>query len=172
MVAGHSPSCRCWGRSASRAALPKQSAPHSRATKTIQVLEQSPSDHAEAIEASDAILGLHCDGAVNEIVRAACERRKSFAIVACCVFPKMFPRTLNDGRPVILRGELNDWILEECARRGYQGTLGRGQLPFEGANEVVYGIAGQRGRESAYRTRETTTNTYVRYDFPPTPTPS
>ena len=103
----------------------------------------SSANHAEAIDASDAILGLHCDGAVNEIVRAACERRKSSAIVACCVFPKMFPRTLNDGRPVILRGELNDWILEECARRGYQGTLGRGQLPFEGANEVVYGIAGQ-----------------------------
>ena len=65
----------------------------------------SSADHAEAIDASDTILGLHCDGAVNEIVPAACERRNSFAIVVCCVFPKMFPRTLNDGRPVILRGE-------------------------------------------------------------------
>ena len=38
---------------------------------------------------------------------------------------------------------------------GSSRTLGRGQLPFEGANEVVYGIAGQGG-EGTGRVRPTT----------------
>ena len=94
----------------------------------------------DAIRDSSMIVGLHCDGAVNEIVRVACSHKKNFAIVACCVFPKLFPRTLNDGRPVVDRSELNQWIVEEAIRLGFPGEVGTTTLTdFDGANVLVYG---------------------------------
>ena len=53
--------------------------------------------HETVARSSDVLLGLHCDGAVDEIVAAACALQKSFAIVACCVFSTRFKRTLADG---------------------------------------------------------------------------
>jgi hypothetical protein len=96
--------------------------------------------HAEVVRASRLIVGLHCDGAVNEIIRAACTHHRSFAIVACCVFSREYPRQLSDGTAVTSREHLNAWILEECSRRGFQGATGIVRLPFEGANLCAYGV--------------------------------
>ena len=96
--------------------------------------------HAAVARQCDVLLGLHCDGAVDEIVAAACTLQKSFAIVACCVFPTKYKRTLADGTPVVEREELNRWIVEECKSRGYPGMLGTEVLAgFEGANVCVFG---------------------------------
>ena len=69
----------------------------------------------------DLLLGMHPDGAVNYIIECACEMKINFCIVPCCVFPSKYPRKLNDGREVILRDELVEWIIEECQRRGWPG---------------------------------------------------
>ncbi len=94
----------------------------------------------DLVQAAALIVGLHCDGAVNAIIRAACIHRKSFAIVACCVFSREYPRVLNDGTGVTSREHLNAWILEECVRQGFEGTTGLTTLPFDGANVCAYGI--------------------------------
>ena len=98
--------------------------------------------HAAVARECDVLLGLHCDGAVDQIVAAASDLQKSFAIVACCVFPTQFKRRLSDGTPVVEREELNRWIVEDCRRRGYRGTLSTEVLAgFEGANVCVFGLA-------------------------------
>ena len=48
----------------------------------------------ELVASCDVIVGLHCDGAVNAIIEAACAHQKNFAIIPCCVFPTVFPREL------------------------------------------------------------------------------
>ena len=97
-------------------------------------------DHQTQIEESDLLLGLHCDGAVNEICTAACMYQKDFAIIACCVFPRQFKRKLNDGQEVVLREDLNKWMIEECERNGFKGELKTEQMEgFDGANICVYG---------------------------------
>ena len=66
--------------------------------------------------------------------------QKDFAIIACCVFPRQFKRTLNDGQDVILREDLNKWMVEECERNGFTGELKTEQMEgFDGANICVYG---------------------------------
>jgi hypothetical protein len=97
--------------------------------------------HGPFVATADLLVGLHCDGAVNEIVRAAAKAQKNFAICACCVFPKQYPRQLASGQPVILRDQLNAWIAEEVLRQGFVGHVGTTKLGFDGANEVVYGLA-------------------------------
>ena len=62
---------------------------------------------------------MHPDGAVNFIVEYACQKQKNFVIVPCCVFGKVYERTLNDGEKVIEREQLITWIEEECKRQGF-----------------------------------------------------
>jgi hypothetical protein len=91
------------------------------------------------IEQSHLLLGLHCDGAVNEIVRAATKFQKSFVICPCCVFPKAYPRHLDSGEVVMTRDALVQWILEEARRGGYTGELFSVRLDFQGANLCAVG---------------------------------
>lgn len=95
----------------------------------------------DVVESARVLIGLHCDGAVNEIIRAACQLQRSFVICACCVFPKTYHRVLNDGTPVVDRPQLNAWIVEEARRQGFAGALATVSLPFAGANACVVGVA-------------------------------
>ena len=52
---------------------------------------------AKEIQESTLILGLHPDGAINELLTSIKTYQKSFAIVPCCVFPRTFERQLKSG---------------------------------------------------------------------------
>uniref|UniRef100_A0A7S1MIP0 Uncharacterized protein n=1 Tax=Neobodo designis TaxID=312471 RepID=A0A7S1MIP0_NEODS len=96
--------------------------------------------HAEHLREANAIIGLHCDGAVNELVKAACAYNVAFFICPCCVFPKTYARSLQSGDSVTTREQLVDWILEQAKAAGYEGNLFKTRLSFDGANLVAAGV--------------------------------
>eukprot|EP00958_Prasinococcus_capsulatus_P011463 scaffold1139_cov202-Prasinococcus_capsulatus_cf.AAC.2 len=78
------------------------------------------------------VVGLHPDEASDPIVDFALHHRRPFAIVPCCVFPKLFRRFLRDGTLVTTRQALCKYYLEKVpgAKCDY--------LDFQGANMIVY----------------------------------
>merc|ERR1712154_650703 len=91
-----------------------------------------PERHREALEACSAILGLHPDQATEEIVDCALRLHKPFAVVPCCVFPKLFPDRQLAGQGVISYGV----FLKYLKAKSPQIQMAR--LPFEGRNKVLY----------------------------------
>lgn len=92
------------------------------------------------------LVGLHPDQATDAIVDAALELEVPFALVPCCVFPRLFPhrrvRRLSSSSgsgpaeaeaPVTSYAELVQFLLQKAAPlRAAAHVLG-----FEGANTVV-----------------------------------
>lgn len=81
------------------------------------------------------VIGLHPDQATEPIVDYALETGKAFAVMPCCVFPRLFPnRQLvegDDSTPVVTYSQLVEYLV-------VKGQAQRQVLAFEGANTVVF----------------------------------
>lgn len=83
------------------------------------------------------VVGLHPDQATEFIVDYAVQQQLPFAVVPCCVFPRMFPHRRvqhadgGDAVPVVSYDQLVEYLLQ----RG--GEAHRQVLHFEGANIVI-----------------------------------
>jgi len=84
-------------------------------------------------DSSSLVVGMHPDEATDDIVRLALKHNKSFAVVPCCVFPKLRPRFFKSGKRVHSYREYCDWLVELNP-----AEIQRTTLNFEGRNEVVY----------------------------------
>ena len=90
-------------------------------------------DALDALKNCGLIVGMHPDQATGAIVEAAIELGKSFAVVPCCVFARLFPhRRTSDGKPVILYSDLLSYILASGE------NIKEAKLAFEGRNIVLY----------------------------------
>ena len=58
---------------------------------------------------------MHPDQATDDIVEMSLRDKKAFAVVPCCVFPKLVPhRILRDGSPVKTHNQLVKYLLEKA----------------------------------------------------------
>lgn len=90
-------------------------------------------DHADIIDNSALLIGLHADQATEPIVDTALKLGKSFAVIPCCVFSNEFPdRRLLNGQPVATTEDFIQYLCEKDTR------IQRAFLGFEGKNVVVY----------------------------------
>jgi len=85
-----------------------------------------------------AIAALHPDEATDAIVDVAVRHRIPFVIVPCCVFYRLFPhRTVlreNTNHPVSTYEDLLDYL------QAKDKSIQRTQLPFDGANTLLWSI--------------------------------
>lgn len=99
----------------------------------------------ELVQGCSLIVGLHPDQATDSIVEVAIEFGKPFAVVPCCVFPKLFPHrrivcdavSSDDGdicktRPVLNRADLCEYFRAKCPE-----SASVVRLRMSGANHVV-----------------------------------
>lgn len=82
------------------------------------------------------VVGLHPDQATEPILDFAVQQQLPFAVMPCCVFPRLFAhRQLQQGDgsfvPVVAYDELVEYLVQ-------RGSAKKGVLDFEGANTVVY----------------------------------
>ncbi|CAE8589585.1 unnamed protein product, partial [Polarella glacialis] len=76
---------------------------------------------------------MHPDEATDSVVDAALAARRPFAVVPCCVFPRLFQeRRLHAGVGVVGYTGLLRYLREEDAR------IRAVRLPFEGRNLVLF----------------------------------
>ena len=69
----------------------------------------------------------------DEVVDAAIELGKPFAVVPCCVFPELFPeRRTKDGDSVRTYVQFIDYLVAK------HPDIKLAYLPFKGRNRVVY----------------------------------
>ena len=69
----------------------------------------------------------------DEVVDAAIELGKPFAVVPCCVFPELFPeRRTKDGDSVRTYVQFLDYLVAK------HPDIKLAYLPFKGRNRVVY----------------------------------
>jgi hypothetical protein len=81
---------------------------------------------AKLWENADLVLGLHPDQATDDIVEMSLTDKKVFAVVPCCVFPKLFPnRILRDGSRVKTHPQLVKYLLEKAEDFLGKGLLGK-----------------------------------------------
>ena len=81
------------------------------------------------------MVGMHADEATESIVDMALRHGRPFAVVPCCVFPRLFPsRRLASGQPVVSHRHFCDYLLAKSA----PGEIEVAFLPFEGRNRVLY----------------------------------
>ncbi|KAK9908082.1 hypothetical protein WJX75_002561 [Coccomyxa subellipsoidea] len=91
-------------------------------------------EHAPRLQAASLVVGLHPDQATDSIVKFAVEHKKAFAVVPCCVFPRLFKhRRLKGSVPVIVHAELVEY-LRQLGGQSSQVD----HLEFEGMNQVVF----------------------------------
>ena len=89
--------------------------------------------HGDALRRCSLLIGMHPDQATEPIVDFALAHGKGFAVVPCCVFPKLFPtRQLRDGRGVAKY----DAFLRFLAEKHHGIRVGC--FPFDGKNKVLY----------------------------------
>jgi hypothetical protein len=82
------------------------------------------------------VIGLHPDEATEPIADYALEAGLPFAVVPCCVFPRLFPErrlAVDGGQAVAVEsyGQLVQYLMQK-------GGAGREVLGFVGANVVVF----------------------------------
>ena len=103
------------------------------------------------------VLGMHPDQATEPILQYSMATGKPFAIVPCCVFPRLFPTRRfvdedGESKSVVGYAELVEYLLQKAGAGGGGGEgveqLHRGNgvprkatLGFEGANQVVFRIS-------------------------------
>lgn len=88
----------------------------------------------KAVVASAVLVAMHPDQATGDVLQAALQLDKPFAIVPCCVFSRIFQDRLTpSGQVVQTYEELCDWIQEQGG-----GKIQRATLPFHGRNVVLY----------------------------------
>jgi predicted nicotinamide N-methyase len=82
------------------------------------------------------VVGMHPDQATEAIVDFALSERKPFAIVPCCIFPKMFPqRKLKSGEAVVSYDQFCQYLIEKDPSRVRRTTL-----DFPGRNICLYSL--------------------------------
>jgi len=95
------------------------------------------------VNSCGAIVAMHPDQATEAVVDAAVTRALPFAVVPCCVFPRLFSkRRLQSGRGVTGYAGFLRYLREKDAR------MRAAQLPFEGRNIVLFMTAADYRRES------------------------
>ena len=84
------------------------------------------------------VVGLHPDQATEPILDFALQQGLPFAVMPCCVFPRLFPhrrvRQQQEGAdavPVVTYEQLVEYMVQ-------RGGAQRQVLDFEGANNCVY----------------------------------
>ena len=98
--------------------------------------------HAELMKSCSLLVGMHPDEPTEDIVDGATKAGRPFAVVPCCVFPRLFPhRTIKTGEGVKKYSSFVRYLLEKNQDFRCES------LPFKGRNKVVYwlGAAGKRG---------------------------
>lgn len=93
----------------------------------------------EIIRNCSMICGLHPDQATEPIVKLALRLKVPFAILPCCVMPKLFPdrKQKRHGDPVRSYSAFCQYILD-IAPTGTQFTVHH--LDFIGRNKVIYSL--------------------------------
>jgi len=104
----------------------------------------------EAVQNASLIIGLHADGATEDIVDAAIRYNKPFVVVPCCVFPNLFRKRFinisvdadgisnlgSDSKmkrvPVRTHEQFCQYLLEKDPRFRTEN------LPFEGRNVAIF----------------------------------
>ena len=83
---------------------------------------------------STLILGLHPDQATEDIVDFAIKDKKAFAVIPCCVFPKLYPKRFHNGKHVKSYLEFCNYL------QAKHDDIQRTTLSFTGRNIVLYWI--------------------------------
>jgi hypothetical protein len=82
------------------------------------------------------VVGLHPDQATEPILDFAVQQQLPFAVMPCCVFPRLFPhRQLQQADGSFVLVVAYDELVEYLVQRGAAQTA---VLDFEGAKTVVY----------------------------------
>jgi hypothetical protein len=109
---------------------------------------ESTAEGAALLAGASTLVGMHSDEATEPLVRAAVAYGKPFAVVPCCVFPRLHPsRRLGDGQHVSSHAQFCKYLME-LAGPGCESAL----LPFEGRNRVIFrrcAVASQPSRSFA-----------------------
>lgn len=92
---------------------------------------------AHLIENCSIITGMHPDQATEAIVDMALRLGKAFAILPCCVMPKLFPNRMQKrhNQPVRSHSTFCEYLLDK-APPGYIFQVHH--LPFNGRNKIIY----------------------------------
>lgn len=92
---------------------------------------------AHLMEHCSIITGMHPDQATEAIVDTAMRLGKPFAILPCCVMPKLFPHRMQQrhNQPVRSYSTFCQYLLDK-APTGC--TFQVHHLPFDGRNKVIY----------------------------------
>ena len=94
---------------------------------------EASAEGAALLRSCSALVGLHSDEATEAIVDFALKWGKPFAVLPCCVFPRLFPhRRAADGGAVKRHREFCEFLQAKAA--GIEAA----HLPFEGRNRVIY----------------------------------
>ena len=85
------------------------------------------------LSGSSVLVGMHPDEPTEAIVDTAIALGKPFAVVPCCVFPRLFPhRQLRTGQGVNTYSGFLQYISEK------HHAIQIACLPFEGRNKVLF----------------------------------
>lgn len=87
----------------------------------------------EIIQRSSLIVGMHPDEATDFIIDISIKNKKKFAVVPCCVFPKVFnERYLNNGEFVCDYPKYIKFIQEKVPENKIEF------LEIVGRNKIIY----------------------------------
>mmetsp|Transcript_16295 Transcript_16295/g.23267 ORF Transcript_16295/g.23267 Transcript_16295/m.23267 type:complete len:274 (-) Transcript_16295:313-1134(-) len=91
----------------------------------------------ETIKNAALLIGMHADGATEDIVNVALRYGKPFVVVPCCVFPNSFLHrrlVVNDGREIPVR--THDQFCSYLHKKDVRFLMET--LPFEGRNVAIW----------------------------------
>jgi hypothetical protein len=98
-------------------------------------LTDNNNDTGRLVQNCSVIVGMHPDQATEPIVDMALKLQKEFAILPCCVMPRLFPaRRQPSGDPVRSYNSFCQYLLEKADGKHFQVDY----LPFIGRNKVIY----------------------------------
>ena len=100
-------------------------------------------DLEDAVKKASLLIGMHADGATEDIVNIALRYNKPFVVVPCCVFPKLFAHRIlveDDGKEVPVR--THDQFCRYLHRKHDRFVVET--LPFDGRNIAVWWDGKQR----------------------------
>ena len=130
---------RCWFTSpaVSQEQLEGSARTYANSAETLESLPLEKQVLQERLNTCSMIIGMHPDQATEPIVDNALQLYKPFAVVPCCVFPKLFP-----ARSHVKTHEQFCSYLEAKAKMLLPSStpyvVRRGSLDFNGRNTVVY----------------------------------
>eukprot|EP01089_Gocevia_fonbrunei_P010997 TRINITY_DN24040_c0_g1_i1.p1 TRINITY_DN24040_c0_g1~~TRINITY_DN24040_c0_g1_i1.p1 ORF type:complete len:351 (+),score=53.81 TRINITY_DN24040_c0_g1_i1:33-1085(+) len=102
--------------------------------------QDSQNTYKEIFSNSSILIGMHPDEATQPILEYALAHDKPFAIVPCCVFPNLFPRSLENGKQVVEYDDFVTWCLETAkkASDANKWNVVSTTLGFLGRDIVIY----------------------------------